>query len=113
MKFQGDVVVVFFIQFLQQLLGEVLGKSQFLEVPFEKSAAMMSVIHNNTSAKNSSTSFFICIAVVSGRTNVKTKRLRPAIKSVKHIQNMTLLQAKQIKTERFIPRFLLLDLCRK
>lgn len=63
-KFQGDVLLFIFGAFLQQMEGEITGTAQFSVVFFERSAAMIRVIHSMTRVKNSKISFLICIAVV-------------------------------------------------
>ena len=64
MKFQGRVLLLFFISDLKQSEAEDPDKVQFTGVSLEESAAMMRVMHNSTRVKKSSISFLICIAVV-------------------------------------------------
>ena len=63
-KFQGEVLLLILGAFLQQIEGGLPETAQFSVVFFERSAAMISVIHSMTRVKNSKISFLICIAVV-------------------------------------------------
>lgn len=85
MKFQGEILL-FCCLFWQQGVWEGVFSLQFAIASFEKPAAMIKTAHNSIKVQKVSISFFICIAVVFGKTNVKTKKLQEIINSVKHIK---------------------------
>ncbi len=84
MKFQGKLLLLFCL-FSQQLLLPGCTGLQSGIASFDDPAAITRVTHSSIRIKKVSISFFLCIAVVLGRTNVKTKKLQVQINTVKHI----------------------------